>query len=66
MNRSSLTNEQIVQRLLILTESTSASELARKLGTVRQNLKSYENKRSTDLNNSIISLLIDLIDKKEM
>lgn len=63
MKHKILNNNQIIQRLIDLSDSKTASELARKLGTVRQNLKSYENKKTTDLNNKIISLLLDFIDK---
>jgi len=57
-----LSNEDIIEKLVILSASRSVSELARKLGTERQNLKSYENKNSIDLNNRIISLLIGIIE----
>ncbi len=57
-----LSNENIIEKLVILSASRSVSELARKLGTERQNLKSYENKNSIDLNNRVISLLIDIIE----
>lgn len=59
MSQVILSNKQIIERLKIISDSKSASELARRLGTERQNLKSYENKKSTDLNNRIISLLLD-------
>jgi len=55
-------NKEIIQKLQNVTGSKSASELARQLGTERQNLKSYENKKSTDLNNRIISLLMEYIE----
>ena len=57
-----LSNEDIIEKLVMLSASRSVSELARKLGTERQNLKSYENKNSIDLNNRVISLLIDIIE----
>ena len=57
-----LSNEDIIEKLVMLSASRSISELARKLGTERQNLKSYENKNSIDLNNRVISLLIDIIE----
>ena len=59
MNNHVLTNSVIIEKLISITNSNSASDLARKLGTERQNLKSYENKNKVDLNNKIISLLID-------
>ena len=54
-------NKKIIEKLKLISDSKSAADLARKLGTERQNLKSYEIKSSTDLNNRIISLLIDKI-----
>jgi len=57
-------NKEIIEKLKIVTGSNSASELARKLDTKRQNLKSFENKKVADLNNRIISLLLDLIDSR--
>jgi len=62
MTHKILSNEDIIDKLVILSASRSVSELARKLGTERQNLKSYENKNSIDLNNRVISLLIDIIE----
>ena len=58
-----LTNSEIIEKLKLISNSKSASDLARKLGTERQNLKSYENKNTVDLNNRIISLLIEHIDQ---
>ncbi len=63
MNKEILTNKNIIPKLIEITGAKSASELARRLGTERQNLKSYENKEGLDLNNRIISLLIELIAK---
>ena len=63
MSETILTNKEIIEKLKEISGSKSASELARKLGTERQNLKSYENKNSVDLNNRMISLLIDNIEK---
>ena len=63
MSETILTNKEIIEKLKVISGSKSASELARKLGTERQNLKSYENKNSVDLNNRMISLLIDNIEK---
>ena len=63
MSEKILTNKEIIEKLKVISGSKSASELARKLGTERQNLKSYENKNSVDLNNRMISLLIDNIEK---
>jgi len=57
-----LSGAEIIEKLKIISASKSSSELARKLGTERQNLKSYENKNSIDLNNRIISLLIEYIE----
>ena len=62
MKMDILSNKEIIQKLKNVTGSKSVSELARKLGTERQNLKSYENKKSTDLNNRIISLLMEQIE----
>ena len=62
MRKNILTNKEIIDKLKIISGSKSASELARKLGTERQNLKSYENKTTVDLNNRMISLLIDVIE----
>jgi len=62
MRKNILTNTEIIEKLKSISGSKSAAELARKLGTERQNLKSYENKSSIDLNNRMISLLIDVID----
>lgn len=62
MSNNVLTNSEVIERLKLITNSKSASDLARKLGTERQNLKSYENKTTTDLNNRIISLLIERIE----
>ena len=59
-----LTNKEIIEKLKLISASKTASELARKLGTERQNLKSYENKNSVDLNNRMISLLIDFIENE--
>ena len=64
MSAHILTNKEIIEELLVITDSKTASELARKLGTERQNLKSYENKISIDLNNRLISLLVDVIKSK--
>ena len=58
-----LTNKEIIEKLKVISGSKSASELARKLGTERQNLKSYENKSTVDLNNRMISLLISVIEQ---
>ncbi|MDH5784845.1 MAG: hypothetical protein OEZ16_04455 [Chromatiales bacterium] len=60
MGERILNNKEIIEKLKVISASSSASELARKLGTERQNLKSYENKKSVDMNNRIISLLIEL------
>lgn len=62
MSYNVLTNPEVIERLMLITNSKSASDLARKLGTERQNLKSYENKKTTDLNTRIISLLMKYID----
>lgn len=62
MKQNILTNKEIIEKLKIILDSKSASELSRKLGTERQNLKSYENKSIVDLNNRIISLLIEKIE----
>ena len=62
MSKNILTNKEIIEKLKLISGSKSAAELARKLGTERQNLKSYENKSTVDLNNRMISLLIDVID----
>lgn len=62
MSYNVLTNPEIIERLMLITNSKSASDLARKLGTERQNLKSYENKKTTDLNTRIISLLMKVIE----
>ena len=64
MSKKILTNKEIIEKLKVISGSKSASELARKLGTERQNLKSYENKNSVDLNNRMISLLIDIIEQQ--
>ncbi len=64
MKKNILTNKEIIEKLKLLTDSKTASELARKLGTERQNLKSYENKSTVDMNNRMISLLIDYIEKR--
>ncbi len=64
MSRNIFTNAEIIEKLKSISFSNSASELARKLGTERQNLKSYENKNSIDLNNRIISLLIEYIENE--
>ena len=58
MSINVLTNSEIIERLKLISNSKSASDLARKLGTERQNLKSYENKNTVDLNNRIISLTV--------
>ena len=62
MTADILTNKEIIEKLRLISASKTASELARKLGTERQNLKSYENKNSVDLNNRMISLLIEVIE----
>lgn len=62
MSQNILTNEEIIEKLKLISGSTTASELARKLGTERQNLKSFENKKTIDLNNRIISVLISIIE----
>ncbi len=61
MNNKVLTNSEIIEKLKVISDSKSAAELARILGTERQNLKSFESKKSTDLNNRIISLLMEKI-----
>ena len=63
MSKKILTNREIIEKLKVISNSKTASELARQLGTERQNLKSYENKNSVDLNNRMISLLIDKIEQ---
>lgn len=63
MSANILSNKEIIENLISITGSKTASELARKLGTERQNLKSYENKNSVDLNNRMISMLIDIIEQ---
>jgi len=63
MSNHVLSNSEIIERLTSVTNSKSASDLARKLGTERQNIKSFENKKTTDLNNRIISLLIEHIER---
>jgi len=65
MNNHVLTNSEIIEKLKSISNSKSAADLARKLGTERQNLKSYENKNTTDLNNRIISLLIKQIEDQK-
>ena len=64
MSKNILTNKEIIEKLKLISDSKSAAELARKLGTERQNLKSYENKSTIDLNNRMISLLIEIIDQE--
>ncbi len=63
MSNNALTNSEVIEKLMATTNSKSASDLGRKLGTERQNLKSYENKTTTDLNNRIISLLLAHIEE---
>ncbi len=63
MSNHLLTNPEIIERLKVISNSRSSSDLARKLGTERQNLKSYENKTTTDLNSRIISLLLAHIEE---
>lgn len=63
MRKNILTNKEIIEKLKIISGSKTAADLARKLGTERQNLKSYENKSTVDMNNRMISLLIDCIEK---
>jgi transcriptional regulator len=65
MNQNILSNEEIIKKLKIVTGSKTASELARKLDTERQNLKSYEKKKTTDLNTRIISLLMKIIENQD-
>lgn len=60
-----LTNKEIIDKLKVISASRTASELARKLGTERQNLKSYENKNTVDLNNRMISFLIEIIERNQ-
>lgn len=60
-----LTNKEIIDKLKVISASRTASELARKLGTERQNLKSYENKNTVDLNNRMISFLIEVIERNQ-
>ena len=62
MCKNILTNKEIIEKLKLISGAKSAAELARKLGTERQNLKSYENKSTIDMNNRMISLLIDVIE----
>ncbi len=64
MSQKILSNKEIIKKLKSILGVKSASELARQLGTERQNLKSYENKKSVDLNNRIISLLMRLMKEK--
>ena len=64
MSKNILTNKEIIEKLKLISDAKSAAELARKLGTERQNLKSYENKSTIDLNNRMISLLIEIIDQE--
>ena len=64
MSEKILTNKEIIEKLKVISDSKSASELARKLGTERQNLKSYENKITVDLNNRMISMLVDKIEQE--
>ncbi len=63
MSNNVLTNSEVIEKLMAITNSKSASDLARKLGTERQNLKSFESKTSVDLNNRIISLLLAHIEE---
>jgi hypothetical protein len=63
MRRKILTNKEIIEKLKSISFANSASELARELGTERQNLKSYENKNTIDLNNRIITLLIEHLEE---
>ncbi len=63
MSKNILTNKEIIEKMKIISGSKTAADLARKLGTERQNLKSYENKCTVDMNNRMISLLIDCIEK---
>ncbi len=64
MSKNILTNKEIIEKLKIISGSKTAADLARKLGAERQNLKSYENKSTVDMNNRMISLLIDCIEKR--
>ena len=52
------TNQEIVEKLISISGSKSAADLARELGTERQNIKSFENKETLDLNNKMLSFLI--------
>ncbi len=65
MSSHLLTNPEIIERLKVISNSRSSSDLARKLGTERQNLKSYESKTTVDLNNRIISLLLAHIEETD-
>ena len=64
MSNHVLTNSEIIEKLKSISNSKSASDLARKLGTERQNLKSYENKNTLDLNNRIISFLMEYLEQE--
>lgn len=64
MKTSIYTNQEIIEKLIVITDTKTASGLARELGTERQNIKSFENKETVDLNNKIISFLIDVCSNK--
>lgn len=63
MSKNILTIVEIIEKLKLISGSKSAANLTRKLGTERQNLKFYEIKSAIDLNNRIISLLIDKLEQ---
>jgi len=59
MNKIIYTNKEIVEKLISISGAKTAAGLARVLGTERQNIKSFENKDTLDLNNKMLSFLIN-------
>lgn len=55
-------NEQIVEKLLALLQHPSKSSLMRDLGVSKQSISQYARQQGIDINNKIITRLIDTLE----
>lgn len=59
-------SEEVLKKLKVITNDSCDSDLAKRLGVCKQSLSQYKNKNQSDIQLKIISLLINLIENKEL
>lgn len=58
------TPEEVIEKIKSITNDQQDTELAQRLGIQKQSLYQYKKKTSVDVQLRIITLLIDLLEKK--